>query len=87
MRALLDSASVETRSAADVNSNMSIRKNLHFRDGLTQTALVRKFEDAGLSFACELYPTPLYTRGMRAWPLTDRLRQSAENRFSLVFAK
>ena len=75
------------RSEAEVAADRSIWSQLPFKDGLSSESLTDMLQSAGFTLVQRLDPSPLYAQGMKAWPLAVRLRQSSENRFSLVFVK
>ena len=75
------------RSSNDLETDAYIRQNLPYKDGLCKQRLTSELEMVGFTLLKELDTSPLYRQAMRAWPLADRLRQSSEHRFALVFAK
>lgn len=75
------------RTDADRTSDASIRMRLPYAKGLTSASLQKDMREAGCNFVEALDLSPLYGRGMRAWPLATRLRQTSENRFALVFQR
>lgn len=72
---------------AMISANTAIRHRLPYRDGLTKATLISQMQSRGFRVQQELDPASLYRRGMRAWPIATRLRQSSENRYALVFVK
>ncbi len=77
----------QPRATSEKDANTSIRERLHYQGGLTKEVLISDMQSCGFVFHEELDARPLYGRGMRSWPLAQKLRQSAENRYSLVFVK
>ena len=75
---------VPDRAADDISKDQTIRDRLHYRDGLTQVQLTSDLLNAGFGIVEKANVSVLYGRGMRAWPLATRLRQSSEGRFALV---
>lgn len=75
------------RTNEDKANDAAIRARLPFCDGLTSARLKNDLTAAGFRYITALDVKPLYGRGMQAWPQATRLRQSSENRFSLVFEK
>ena len=75
------------RNSEDLETGSYIRQNLPYKDGLCKQQLTSELEMVGFTLLKELDPSPLYRQAMRAWPLADRLRQTSENRFALVFEK
>jgi len=75
------------RDPDEVNANTAIRQRLPYQGGLSKETLISDMQSCGLDQHQELDLGPLYGRGMRAWPIAQRLRQSSENRYSLVFVK
>jgi ubiquinone/menaquinone biosynthesis C-methylase UbiE len=75
------------RTYEDRATDAAIRSRLPYNNGLTSENLRKDIAAAGFRFVEELDVSPLYGRGMRAWPVATRLRQSSENRFAMVFEK
>jgi len=75
------------RSAEDQKNDAAIRGRLPYSNGLTASKLIEDITSQGFDYVSTLDVAPLYRQGMRAWPLTTRLRQSSENRFAIVFEK
>ncbi|WP_305984192.1 class I SAM-dependent methyltransferase [Roseibium sp. MMSF_3544] len=78
---------VPPRDADDATTDTAIRARLPYRGGLTEERLVIDLANAGFRKVATLDPRPLYNQGMRAHTLANRLRQSSENRFAVVFVK
>jgi ubiquinone/menaquinone biosynthesis C-methylase UbiE len=75
------------RTDEDRATDTAIRGRLPYSSGLTSDVLKEEIAAVGFQFVEELDVSPLYGRGMRAWPIATRLRQTSENRFALVFEK
>ncbi|WP_341368190.1 class I SAM-dependent methyltransferase [Yoonia sp. BS5-3] len=71
----------------DAEANAAIRERLYYKGGLTKERLIEDMQSCGFAFQEELDLRPIYSKGMQTWPMAERLRQSAENRYSLVFEK
>ncbi|MEM1342197.1 MAG: methyltransferase domain-containing protein [Pseudomonadota bacterium] len=65
----------------------AIFQRLPYREGLSAERLTDALRSAGFAFVRALDTGPLYGRAMRSHGLADRLRQTRENRFSLVFER
>ncbi|MEP5760405.1 MAG: methyltransferase domain-containing protein [Litoreibacter sp.] len=70
-----------------LSQDASIRSRLPYSEGLSASRLREDVTSQGFEFLDMLDIAPLYQSGMRGHPLATRLRQSAENRFALVFEK
>lgn len=78
---------VEPRSPQETAQDQSIRQSLYFNAGLKADHLREMLEVVGLIPEKTLSVRPLYSAGMRAWPLATRLRQTSAHRFAVVSQK
>lgn len=78
---------LQLRYSKDLASDIAIRKLLPYRDDLTTERLVSDLETSCFRKIAKLDLKPLYKQGMRVHSLADRLRQSSENRFAVLFEK
>lgn len=75
------------KTAQEQARDASIRSRFHYSSGLSESKIIDDITSQGLTYVASLETAPLYRQGMRAWPIATRLRQSSENRFSVVFEK
>lgn len=75
------------RSENDKRLDTAIRSRLPYSGGLFEERLIEDLCNAGFELVQRLDPSALYQKGMLAVPFAQRLRQTSENRFSLVFSK
>lgn len=72
------------RSANDIARDQKIRLGLPYNTRLTAAELTTDLQAAGFNHCQDLSVKPLYSAGMKAWPLATRLRQNADNRFAIL---
>ncbi|WP_157946884.1 class I SAM-dependent methyltransferase [Thalassobius sp. I31.1] len=74
-------------SFTDSQRHSEIVSRLPYSEGLSANRLRHDLERVGFTKMTEIDISALYSKGMDAWSLAERLRQTSENRFGVIAEK